>query len=270
VHLEGARLSAEAGLPFLVEKPLAERIGAALEIEAIARSIGPSCGVAENYAFLTPVIAARELLAAGQIGTLLTCQATRVFELGEEWRRDGWRLGAGGAAGAQGVIVDQATHVARLVRTVVGEPAELHAFASSRREGWAGPDTAAVSCRFESGVVGTLSLCWASPTPAAPDRTPELRLFGSAGSIDVYISYQGHGGGAVLQRIGAADSWHATGGNYYDSLGGVLVDWAQAVRAGREPVASIREGVRDAAVMAAIAESARTGRPVDVAQTLAD
>ena len=72
LHLEGARLAAHAGLPFLVEKPLAERIDAALEIEAIARSIGPSCGVAENYAFLAPVIAARELLAAGQIGTLLT------------------------------------------------------------------------------------------------------------------------------------------------------------------------------------------------------
>ena len=249
----------------MVEKPLAERIDAALEIEAIAGSIGPSCGVAENYAFLAPVLAARELLAAGEIGTLLTVQATRVFELGREWRRDGWRLRAGEARGAQGVIVDQATHMARLVRTVVGEPAQLYAFAAGRREGWAGPDSAAVACRFHSGVVGTLSLCWASPTPAAPDRTPELRLFGSAGSIDVFISYAGRGGGAVLQRIGTADSWHATGGNYYDSLGGVLVDWAEAVRAGREPVASMREGVRDAAVMAAIAQSAETGRPVDVA-----
>jgi predicted dehydrogenase len=266
LHLEGARLSAQEGLPFLVEKPLAERFDAALEIEAIARRIGPSCGVAENYAFLPPVIAARELVAMREIGTLLTVQATRVFELGQQWRRDGWRLEAGGAHGAQGVIVDQATHVARLVRTVVGEPAALYAYASGRRDGWAAPDSVAVTCRFESEVVGTLSLCWASPTPAAPDRTPELRLFGSAGSIDVYVRYEGRGGGAVLQRIGAADSWHATGSNYYDSLGGVLLDWSEAVRAGREPVASMREGVRDAAVMAAIAESAETGQPVDLAQ----
>jgi predicted dehydrogenase len=264
LHLEGAQLAAREGLPFLVEKPLAERIDAALEIEAIARGIGPSCGVAENYAFLAPVIAARELLAMGEIGTLLTVQATRIFELGQEWRRDGWRLEAGSSHGAEGVIVDQATHVARLVRTVVGEPSELHAFASGRREGWAGPDSAAVACRFQSGVVGTLTLCWASPTPAAPDRTPELRLFGSAGSIDVYVSYAGRGGGAVLQRVGAADAWHATGGNYYDSLGGVLVDWARAVRAGSEPVASMREGVRDAVVMAAISESAQSGQPVEV------
>ena len=138
LHLEGARLAARVGLPFLVEKPLAERIDAAREIEAIAGSIGPSCGVSENYAFLAPVIAARELLAMGEIGTLLTVQATRVFELGEAWRRDGWRLQAGEARGAQGVIVDQATHVARLVRTVVGEPVALHAFAAGLREGWAG------------------------------------------------------------------------------------------------------------------------------------
>ena len=135
----GGRPAGRAGgSPFLVEKPIAERIDAAREIEAIARSIGASCGVSENYAFLAPVIAARELLAMGEIGTLLTVQATRVFELGEAWRRDGWRLQAGEASGAQGVIVDQATHVARLVRTVVGEPVALHAFAAGLREGWAG------------------------------------------------------------------------------------------------------------------------------------
>jgi predicted dehydrogenase len=261
LHLEGARLAASAGLPFLVEKPMATSLEQAREIAAIGRDLHPACGVSENYGFLEPVRAARALLGDGAIGELLAAQATRVFELGEEWRRDGWRVA--GDDPTTGVVVDQATHVARLVRTVAGEIEEISARTSGRRTGWAGADSAAVTCRLASGVVATQTLCWGSPTPAA---IPELWLFGSAGSIAVHVAYEGPGGGAVLQRPGEPDRWTGTGTNYYDSLGAVLVDWAAAVRAGVAPSASLEEGLRDAAVMAAILESADAGgRAVTVA-----
>jgi predicted dehydrogenase len=254
LHVEGARLAASAGLPFLMEKPMATSLGEAREIAAIGGALHPACGVGENYGFLEPVRAARALLDDGAIGELLAAQATRVFELGEEWRRDGWRVG--GDDRATGVVVDQATHVARLLRTVVGEIEEVSAQTSSRRAGWAGADSAAVSCRLTSGVVATQTLCWASPTPAV---MPELGLFGSAGSIEVHVAYDTPGGGALLQRPGEPERWSGTGTSYYDSLGGVLVDWAHAVRAGVAPSASLEEGVRDAAVMAAVLESAAHG-----------
>lgn len=265
LHHLGAQLAAVHGLPFLIEKPLGLNLEQAQAIEAIARGIGPSCGVAENYAFLAPVRAAAERLSSGDIGELLAVQATRVFELGKEWRRDGWRLGspeAGGEPAAHGVIVDQATHVARLLRTVVGEPVQVQASASSRRAGWAGPDSAAVALRFASGVVGTALLCWACPTPAAPDRTPELTLLGSRGSISLYVSYSGPGGGALVQRPGQPDEWHGTGTAYYDSLADVLRDWTAAVKSGRAPLASMAEGVRDTAVMDAILRSSGHGQPI--------
>lgn len=265
LHLHGAEEAARAQLPFLVEKPLATNLRTALAIEEIACSGGPSCGVAENYAFLAPVLAARRLLAAGAIGELLIVRTARVFELGKEWRRDGWRLAP--TEGAQGVIIDQATHVARLLRTVIGQPVEVHAYASSRQGGEAGPDSAAVAFRFPSGVIGTQTYCWACPTPAPPTAIPELELFGSQGSISMFICYEGTGGGALLQRPGFADEWHGTGTNYYDSLADVLVEWAGAVRPGREPSCSMREGVRDAAVMSAIAESVDQGCPVPVEPT---
>lgn len=253
LHVEGARWAAAAGLPFLMEKPMATSLPAAREIAAIGRALHPACGVGENYGFLAPVCAARELLADGAIGELLAVQATRVFELGAPWRRDGWRMAGDGAA--TGVVLDQATHVARLVRTVAGEIEEVSAWTSSRRAGWAGADSAAVACRLASGVVATQTLCWGSPTPAVP----ELSLFGSAGSIEVHVAYDAPGGGARLARPGEPDRWSATATNYYDSLGGVLVDWARAVRSGTTPAASLEEGVRDAAVMAAILASADDG-----------
>lgn len=262
LHLDGARMAAEAGLPFLVEKPMAVTLAEAREIAMLGQTVGPSCGVSENYGFLEPVRAARQLLADGAIGELLSVQSTRVFELGEQWRRDGWRFE--GEAGPTGVVLDQATHVARMLRIVVGEIDEVHALATSRRPGWAGADSAAVVCRFSRGLAGTQTYCWACPTPAAPEHIPELALYGSAGSIAVHIAYAGRGGGALLQRHGVPDEWHGTGTNYYDSLAAVVADWASAVRSGRAPNASLEEGLRDVAVMAAIAESSAAGAPVIV------
>jgi predicted dehydrogenase len=218
--------------------------------------------VSENYAHLKPVGAARDLLGAGAIGDLLVAQATRVFELGAQWRRDGWRVTAGAPAG---VVIDQAAHVSRLLRTVIGEIAEVHAYARGHDGGSLCEDSVVVTCRMRSGDIATQLLTWACPTPAAPDRTPELSLYGSGGSISVYVSYDGEGGGALLQRPGVDDEWHGTGTNYYDSLAAVLTDWAQAVSAGVQPGCSIPEGLADVAVMDAIRESIRTGAPVKVA-----
>ena len=265
LHLEGARMAAAAGLPFLMEKPMATTVAEARQVAELARGIGPSSGVSENYGFLEPVAAARRLLVDGVIGDLLAVQATRVFELGPQWRRDGWRTGVGSTA--QGVVLDQAPHVARLLRTVVGEIEEVYAFTTSERAGWS-IDSASVACRFACGVAGTQTYCWACPSPRAPESIPELTLFGSAGSIAVHVAYDGRGGGALVERPGRSGEWHGTGTNYYDSLAAVLRDWGGAVREGRAPGASLEDGIRDVAVMAAVAESSLRGAPVSIQQVL--
>lgn len=258
LHLEGARRAAELGLPFLIEKPMAPSLEDAREIASLAATVRGPCGVSENYGHLPPVLAARDLLRAGAIGELLAVQATRVFELGNEWRRDGWRLAGGGPAG---VLIDQVPHVARLVRTVVGELAEVHAYVPPGADA---EDSAVVACRFESGAVGTQLYCWACPSPAAPEEIPELSLYGSAGSIAVHVCYSGHGGGALLRRPGVADEWHGGGTNYYDSLAHTLIDWANAVLKGAEPSCSIAEGLADTSVLGAIQSSLESGRPARV------
>lgn len=263
LHLKGAELASALHLPFLVEKPMADSSADALQIAALAEQVGGSCGVSENYGFLESVHAAARLLRAGAIGELLAVQSTRVFELGEHWRRDGWRIGSGGPAG---VLIDQATHVARMLRTVVGEIAEVHTYSGAHREGFSNEDSAVVTCRFASGHVGTQLYCWACPTPAAPEHIAELWLYGIAGSIAVYVCYDGEGGGALLQRPGAADEWHGGGTNYYDSLARTLEDWANAVTTGREPACSISEGLADVAVLQAIKDSQAISAPAPVAR----
>ncbi len=259
LHREGAEWSTELGLPFLMEKPMATSLAEAWEIAALADGVAGPCGVSENYGFLEPVRAARTLVRSGAIGELLLAKSIRVFELAPHWRRDRWRVTSGPAAG---VLLDQATHATRMLRTVVGEIAEVHVYASGRREGFSSEDSAVVSCRFASGQIGVQLFCWACPDPAAT-RTAELSLYGSAGAITVYTGYEGDGG-ALLQRPGAADEWHARGTDYFDSLGRTLEEWAHAVQAGGEPACSIREGLQDMAVMDAIQASRDRQAPVPV------
>ncbi len=258
LHLTGAEWSAELGLPFLMEKPMAGTLTEAHDIAALADEIPGTCGVSENYGFLEPVQAARTLLRSGAIGELLLVKTIRVFELEFHWRRDGWRS----SGKAAGVLLDQATHATRMLRTVVGEIAEVHVYASGHREGFSTEDSAVVSCRFASGHIGVELLCWASPAPQTT-RIPELSLYGSAGSITVYTGYDGDGG-ALLQRPDAADEWHAHGTEYFDSLARTLEEWAAAVQTGREPACSIREGLADMAVMDAIQTSRDRNAPTPV------
>jgi predicted dehydrogenase len=261
LHLAGAELAAAQDLPFLIEKPMASTLGEAKEIAALADRVKGVCGVSENYGYLAPVRAARDLLQAGAIGELLVAQSTRVFELGPEWHRDGWRVSQ---SGPQGVLIDQGPHVARLVRTVLGEVEEVCAYAGAHREGFSSTDSVVVAARMRSGHLVSQLLTWACPSPAAPDDTPELALYGSGGSISVYISYDGEGGGALLQRPEAPDEWHGGGTHYYDSLAGVLDDWAASLRGGGQPSCSISEGIADMEVVEAIRGSSATGAPVTV------
>lgn len=264
LHLFGAERAVAVGKPVLVEKPMATNLHDARRIRSLGVESGLLVGVSENYGLLEPVLAARRLLDDGAIGELLTVRSARVFELGEEWRRDGWRLDE---SEASGVIADQATHQSRLLSTAVADVTDVHAWATDRRSDWRGEDSAVVNMRLANGVIGQQIYCWACPT-SHPD--PEMVLYGSRGSIEVHVSFDGPGGGARLCRPGKPDEWQGTGTDYYDSLAAAVRDFATALRAGGQPDGTSAErGVRDVAVAVAIHESLRTGESVTVESVLA-
>src|SRR5205807_4669556 len=102
-------------------------------IVTAARDAGVALAVAENYKFFEPAYAARRLVDEGAIGDLLVVRTHRIAKVAGIWARDGWRTDAelGG-----GVVLDQVTHFTNLLRTLVGEIVEVHAWTSSRAPGW--------------------------------------------------------------------------------------------------------------------------------------
>jgi len=264
LHLIGVEEATQLRRHVLVEKPMAMTVADCHTMSKLAADAGVTLAVGESHGFVEGVHVAKELIADGAIGPLLVLETARVFELGEPWRRDGWRTARGNAAG---ILAENSCHMSRMLRSVATDIDEVFAYARTGHPDWLGEDTAVVSLRFKDGLIGQQLYCWASPTSQA--SVPELSAYGSRGSIHVYIDYEGSSGGTVLRRPGVPDQWYATGTNYYDALAAVLVDFSQACRSGTTPIASASDGTYDVSVLEAIYASVRTGLPVKVERSVA-
>lgn len=151
--LEEAAVS--RGLPFFVEKPLAHDDVTAERIAGLVEAAGLLTAVGYHWRYLDLVQRARELVA-DRPPLLVTGYWLDSTPPVPWWvRRD--RSG--------GQLVEQATHVLDLARLLVGEVADLTtAHVPAARGSGAGQDggdlvplASAVSVRFESGAVGTVS-----------------------------------------------------------------------------------------------------------------
>ncbi|MEQ1956289.1 Gfo/Idh/MocA family oxidoreductase [Mesorhizobium sp. CN2-181] len=142
----------DAGLPFFVEKPVSLDLASAQNIARKVEDHGIVTGVGYHWRYLDTVEEARGLLAGNPAALINGYWLDQTPPPQWWWRQD--RSG--------GQIVEQATHVIDLVRHLVGEVTEVYALGArtAERHDFPGLDIAtatAVSLRFASGAVGTLS-----------------------------------------------------------------------------------------------------------------
>ncbi len=254
-HAAAAYEAIAAGKHVLVEKPLATDAAEAAGIVEAATKAGVVLSVAENYQFFEAVHAARRALDAGVIGEVLLVRSHRVCEVAGIWARDGWRTDA--TRGGGGVLLDQCTHHTNLLRTLVGDITHVHAYASTRREGWVGEDSAVVNCRFESGLIGSQFYSWGTATP---EIGAEAYVYGSLGSLEVRVTYDSPGGGVVVFRPNREPEWVHTGGDYFDTFLPTVEDWVRSCAGEHAPGMTGELGVRDLRVVDAAYRSVVSGR----------
>jgi predicted dehydrogenase len=237
-----------AGLHVLVEKPLATTLADGEAMLAAARSRGRVVAVAENYPHVRAVQAAAAAITGGRIGELVALRSTRAYELGGVWVRDGWRTGRGAAAG---ILLDQGTHHTSLLRRLGGEVTAV-----SAAPGRSVTDTAGLTLRFASGVVGQSLYTWTTPATAVQT---EATAYGTAGRIEIGIAYDTAEGSAVLITPDAPPEVLVAGEYYYDSHPAIVADFAAAVRDGRPPRVDVADALADLEVVLAAARSMTEG-----------
>ena len=248
LHLEHARLAAEAGKHILLEKPLARTADEARAIVDLASGTGVTLMVAENYRFMPPVQAAREMVDRGDLGTLRLVQLQEDFPFQPvQWRNDA-QLNGGG------VLIDGGIHKVSLLAYLAGDPAEVYAAeVPSAQPGLAAEDGVVAMLRYASGLVGVINHSW-SAGPHHP--RPWVTVSGSKASIAFEL------GGDWIDSIDGSGRSRRALADDRGGLAGMVREFTSSIREGRSPSMTGEEGTRDVALVQACYESIRTGTVV--------
>ncbi|QGN49632.1 oxidoreductase [Micromonospora sp. WMMC415] len=170
LHVPMARRAVAAGLPVVVDKPLAATAAEGRDLLAEARRRGVPVTVFHNRRWDGDFLTARRLVTAGELGAV-----TRFESRFERWRpaiKPGWReIGTADEAG--GVLYDLGAHLIDQAVQLFGPVGSVYAEVDRRRPGAEVDDDAFVALAHTGGVRSHL---WMSALAA--QLGPRLRILG--------------------------------------------------------------------------------------------
>lgn len=177
-HARLARQAIEAGIPVVVDKPLATDLDEARDIVHAAERAGVLLTVFQNRRWDGDFLTVRRILGEGLLG-----EVHRFESRFERWRpqvADAWREDPDPAAGG-GVLLDLGSHLIDQALVLFGPARSVHAEIRASRGGALADDDDFVAIEHASGVVSHL---WMSA--AAAQQGPRFRVLGSTGA---YVKY---------------------------------------------------------------------------------
>ncbi len=158
-HCEIACAAAQAGKAILLQKPMGRNVEECLRVIAAARRAGIFLQVSFMHRYFEEVLRARELLAEGRTGKLLSVRMRNATP-GPDW--GDWFFSKARVGG--GVVLQLGVHGIDVLRQVCGEIADVSAMVATRlserrlADGRIvrpdNEDHAVASYRFASGVLG--------------------------------------------------------------------------------------------------------------------
>jgi predicted dehydrogenase len=261
-HRPWVEAAARAGKHVIVEKPMTSTHADAEAMVAAADAAGVRLAVVSQHRFRASPRAAKRLIDEGRIGRIRMIRVTSPTA-GWDVPTDSWQADRSQVS----PFADWGAHAMDLVRWMTGSEG-VHAFArfASYTGGPPADQSAMATYTLADGVLVQVWLTYEIPQPGLGSAM-QLLITGSDGMIEL-DSY-----GAV--RLGTPDGgWETVFaqppfdplnaddpvrlGAYADQLR----DLVAAIRGGREPFVSGREGVRTTELLEAAERSAASGQAV--------
>lgn len=274
LHVAQALQCIEAGLPTLLEKPIAPTVA---EAEALVKAVDESGAqlLIGHHRAHSPIMAkARQVVAQGVLGRLVAVMGSATFFKPDQyfaaapWRRE---------AGAGPILLNM-IHEVHNLRLLCGEIVAVQAFASHAARGFAVEDTVAINLRFASGALGSFMLSDTAACARSWEQTAqENPAYPSYADEDCYVIAGTHGSLAVptmrLKTYPREEdrSWWkpfevgVVGLVREDPLRHQIEHFGAMIRGEAPPLVSARDGLANLRITEAIAEAARTGAVVDTA-----
>jgi predicted dehydrogenase len=158
------------------EKPLALHRADAARMYAACREGGVTLAVGHNRRFWPSMRALRDIVASGELGTILHVEGHNSNENSQNITA-GWRLSPDESPG--GGLTGAGLHVLDALVSMLGPIRRISAQLSQREQGPPPLDTAVLMMDFVNGVTGTLSTIRATPFYW------RVHVFGTRGSAEV-------------------------------------------------------------------------------------
>ncbi|MFJ6796516.1 Gfo/Idh/MocA family oxidoreductase [Streptomyces sp. NPDC091268] len=177
-HVPLAKAALDAGVPVVVDKPLAATAAEARELADLADRTGTFLSVFQNRRWDNDFLTLRRLLAEGELG-----EVQRFESRFERWRpqlKGGWRE-SGAPEEIGGLLYDLGSHVVDQALVLFGPAVRVYAEADVRRPGAEADDDTFIALTHASGVRSHL---YVSATTA--QLGPRLRVLGSRAG---YVKY---------------------------------------------------------------------------------
>ncbi len=260
LHAQVALAAFAAGKHVLCEKPMAASVAQARAMVDAAEAAGRVLMVGHNQRFMRVHQVAKQLVHSGQLGAVLRFATTFAHGGPEGWSIDGadsWFFRRQEAV--FGALGDLGVHKADLLRWLLeDEVASVAAVTTTIEKHGDVEDNAVCLVRMTSGALGTIAASWTQH--GGEDNSTHLYCEHGVvhiGSDPGYPLVVRREDGSVERR-----SLEAMSTNDHQAASGVIDEFVDAVLSGREPAVNGRAGAAALAVIAAAAESSRTGRTV--------
>ncbi|MBO9647907.1 MAG: Gfo/Idh/MocA family oxidoreductase [Variovorax sp.] len=273
LHVEHGMRCIAAGVPTLLEKPIAPTVE---EAEALVRAVDETRAkvLIGHHRAHSPLMArARQVIDEGRLGALVAVMGSAVFFKPDHYFADApWRREVGG-----GPILLNMIHEVHNLRMLCGDIVAVQAFSSNATRGFPVEDTVAINLRFASGALGTFMLSDTAASARSWEQTSqENKAYTSYPDEDCYVIAGTFGSLSIptmrLKTYGEAGerSWWKPFDvgvvelTRDDPLALQMEHFGQVIRGEAAPIVSARDGLQNLRVTGAIVQAARSGSIVEI------
>ena len=269
LHLAHGTACLNAGLPVLIEKPLAETVVAGRALAELSANTGTPVLVGHHRRHSAVIDAARRVLAEGGLGRLVSVNAMFWLNKPADYFDVTWRSEPGGGPTYINLI-----HDIDLLQHLCGPIVSVQAREANAVRGFQVEDTSAIILEFGNGALGTVTVSdavsapwsWeltAGENPAYP-RTDQscYMIGGTKGSLSLPDL-------RIWSHEGAQSWWSPMATERLpvearDPVEAQLHHFCEVIAGRTATLVSAEDGLRNIEVLDAIKTAARTGEVVHI------
>jgi predicted dehydrogenase len=277
LHVEQGLECVRAGVPMLVEKPVAHTLAEGIRLCEAAELANVKLLVGHHRIHSPILHKACAVIRSGILGPIIGVIGSAVFYKPDSYFDEApWRRQPGG-----GPILINMIHEVGNLRRMVGEIAAVQAFSSNATRGFPVEDTVAINLRFANGALGTFLLSDTAACAKSWEQTAqENKSYPTYPDEDCYTIIGASGSLAVptmrLKYYTKKEdrSWwkpfqtSVVELERKDPLAEQIEHFAAVIRGEAEPLVTARDGLQNLRVTEAIVEAAKTGRIVETNQAV--